>query len=346
MTIVTGAVAVVILVWGIVEIARARIDARATAADEEPTADAMTTASPGARLHRDVLSVSDAVLYRGSWFVLDRLGSQVHRLSESADLLGSFGRRGEGPGELRGPAAIALHGDTVVVLDGGDLHLYDLDGDHLADRRVGLGGCANGSARDLLSQPTGLLLLVDCRAPDRSAMSVILEGGEGTSETLVVRASDPGVVDLGMASAVLGAHPRGFVFGLPSNDCLGLFTPRGEELGEVCHDWVERLPVPAAVRGPMESLRARARQSGIRLVELDHLPPFVQVFSVRGGFAYQVPVPEEIESFRLVTRGPAEEAVAFPLPVADGLFAADNSVLLWWEDVEGIRIAVRKLDPS
>ncbi len=346
LTVVGAFAAAVILVWGIFEMTRARTDARPTATDTEVPAGTLTAAPPEARLYRAVFSVSDAVLHRGVWFVLDRRGAQVHRISESGSLLGSFGRKGEGPGELRGPAAIALHRDTVVVLDGGDLHLYDLDGDHLEDRRVRLGGCANGSARDLLSQPTGLLLLVDCRASDRTAWSVILENSKGASQTMVVRASDPGVVDVTMANAVLGAHPRGFVFGLAGNDCLDLFSPQGEELGEVCHDWIERLPIPEALGGRMASLQARARQSGLRLIELDRLPPFIQVFSAGGELAYQVPVPEAIETFRLVTRGPAGEALAFPLPVADGMFAADDSVLLWWEDIAGMRIAVRKLDRS
>lgn len=346
MTVVAGAAAGVMLVWGVVEIVRSRIDARETAAAAETTEDSLAAAPPGTRLYSEMSSVSDAELYRGSWFALDRRGSQVHRISESGALLGSFGRSGEGPGELRVPVAIAVHKDTVVVLDGGDLHLYDLDGDHLADRQVGLGGCANGSARDLLSQPTGLLLLVECRASDRTAMSVMLENSEGASRTLAVQASDPGVVDVGMAGAVLGAHDQGFVFGLAADDCLGVFGPHGEELGEVCHEWIERLPIPEAAGGRMESLRARARQSGLRLVVPDHLPPFFRVFSVGGELAYQVPVPEAIESFRLVTRGPSGEAVSLPLPDADGLFAADNSVLLWWEDLEGMRIAVRRLDRS
>ena len=346
LTVVTGAVAGAILVWGVFEIARARIDTRPTASSTEATEDMLTAAPPGTRLYSEVFSVSDAVLHRGIWFVLDRRGAQVHRISESGALLGSFGRRGEGPGELRRPLAIASHGDTVIVLDVGNLHLFDLDGGHVADRQVGLGSCGNGAVRDFLSLPAGLLYLVDCRAPDWVGWMVILEAGDGPSQTLAVRASDPGVVEVKMANAVLAAHPQGFVFGLAGNDCLDIFSPRGAGLGEVCHDWIERLPIPKALEDRIASLRGRARQGGLRLVESDRLPPFVQVFPVGGELAYQVPLPEDLETFRLVTRGPSGEAVAFPLPVAEGLFAADNSVLLWWEDLEGTRIAVRNLGAS
>ena len=175
---------------------------------------------------------------------------------------------------------------------------------------------------------------------------VVLEANDGSYRTLAVLGSDPGVVDVGMANAVLGAHARGFVFGLPGNNCLDIFGPQGAALGAVCHDWIERLPVPKEVENGMARVRERARMSGIRLVESNLLPPFTQIMSVGGELAYQVPLPDDLETFRLLRRGPTGEAVAFPLPVAEGLFAADNSVLLWWEGVDGMRIAIRNLGAS
>ena len=347
-----GVAAAVILGWGVFEMARGRAGSDPAAGGREASeatltpssADAPTTAPPGTPLYREVYSVSDAVLHQGTWFVLDRRGTQVYRIDESGALLGSFGRGGEGPGEFRRPAAIASRGDTVIVLDGADLHLFDLDGDHIADRRVALDGCPGGLARDLLSQPTGLLVLVDCKALGRAGWVVILDSIGGPARTLAVRASDPGVVDLRMANPVLGAHPQGFVFGLVGDDCLDRFSPRGVELGEVCHDWIERLPVPKAVKERMAGVRARARQSGTRLVESDFLPPFVQTFSVDGALAYQVPLPEDLETFMVVMRKPSGEVAALPLPVAEGFFVVGNSALLWWEDIEGMRLSVRILD--
>ena len=346
LAIVTVAGAAAIVIWGVIEIARTRIDNAPGAIGTEAAEDTLVVAPPGTRLYSEVFSVSDAVLHRDTWFVLDRRATQVHRFDESGTLLGSFGRRGEGPGEFRRPAAIASRGDTVFVLDGGDLHSFDLDGSRLADRTVELGGCATGAARDLLAQPMGLLLLVNCRDAGRMTWMVVLEANDGSYRTLAVRGSDPGVVDVGMANAVLGAHARGFVFGLPGNNCLDIFGPQGAALGAVCHDWIERLPVPKEVENGMARVRERARMSGIRLVESNLLPPFTQIMSVGGELAYQVPLPDDLETFRLLRRGPTGEAVAFPLPVAEGLFAADNSVLLWWEGVDGMRIAIRNLGAS
>lgn len=343
LTMVTGVVAAALLVWGIFEIARVRIDARPSATSMETADDTLASLPAGTRLYSEVFSVSDAALHGGTWFVLDRRGSQIHRISESGDLLGSFGQRGEGPGELIRPVAIASHGDTVVVLDRGDLHLFDLDGRHLADRSLALGGCPTGVARDLLSRPRGLFFLIECREGGRLAWLVVLEAAEGSRETLAVRAGDRGVVDMGMVSPVFAAHPLGFVFGLASDECLKIVTSQGEESNEVCHDWIERLPIPRAPQDPIAAARANARRSGIRLVEHNRLPPFVQVFVIGGELVYQVPRPEDLETFRLVRRGTAGEAVALPLPVAEGQYVAGNSVLLWWEDIEGTRMAFRRL---
>lgn len=174
--------------------------------------------------------------------------------------------------------------------------------------------------------------------------SVVLEREDGTLRTLAFRASDLGVLDLRMARAVLGAHPMGFVFGFADDDCLDLFDPSGTALGDVCHDWIERLPIPREAEDQMADLRARAGQTGIRLIEPNLLPPFAQVFPVRGALAYQVPLPEDLETFRLFQRGSSGAAVALPLPVAEGMFGTGSSVLLWWEDTEGVRIAIRHLD--
>ncbi len=350
LTVGGGVLAAAIVVWGVLQVARARTDAGPGASAAEVAADTPADTPMAAprepRSYENVFSVSDAALHQGTWFVLDRLGSQVHRIDESGVLLGSFGRSGDGPGELRRPTHIAVHRDTVIVLEGGDLHLYDLDGNHLTDRRAAMGGCVNGGARGFLPRSTGLLLLVDCGEPGRSALSVVLDDGEGAPRTLMLRASDPGVVDVSMANGVLAPHPQGFVFGLAGDECLAVFSPRGEESGEVCHDWIDRLPIPEAVKEAMVPLRAQARGHGLRLVEPDLLPPFIRVFQVGEGLAYQVPLPEDLEAFRLVRRGASGEAVAFPLPVAQGMFASGNSVLLWWDGLEGMRISVRQLDGS
>ena len=57
---------------------------------------------------------------RGRLYVLDGQNSQVVVLDSAGSMERQFGRPGAGPGELNRPAAIAVQGDTVVVLDSGN----------------------------------------------------------------------------------------------------------------------------------------------------------------------------------------------------------------------------------
>lgn len=65
---------------------------------------------------RDVASLGD-----GRFVVLDGHSMDVRLFDSDGSLLATAGGHGEGPGELRGPEAITVTGDsTVLVLDGGN----------------------------------------------------------------------------------------------------------------------------------------------------------------------------------------------------------------------------------
>lgn len=76
----------------------------------------------------------------GQIFVLDALANRVHILSLDGLHVGSFGRHGSGPGELRTPLALTLDNDgsvTVYDLERGMLR-WSADGDPLATTAIGL----------------------------------------------------------------------------------------------------------------------------------------------------------------------------------------------------------------
>ena len=52
----------------------------------------------------------------GSLFVSDGLRSQVLQFSRRGDLIRAFGRPGQGPGELAGPSATTVVGDSLLVI--------------------------------------------------------------------------------------------------------------------------------------------------------------------------------------------------------------------------------------
>lgn len=64
----------------------------------------------------------------GEVFVLDHLERRVRVFDLSGSHLRSWGRGGEGPGELMEPAALAVARDTVIVADGMRLHVFQRDG--------------------------------------------------------------------------------------------------------------------------------------------------------------------------------------------------------------------------
>jgi hypothetical protein len=55
----------------------------------------------------------------GSLYVTDGFWGRVLRFSPRGELLREYGRRGDGPGELRSPGAVEVDGDAVVVSDPG-----------------------------------------------------------------------------------------------------------------------------------------------------------------------------------------------------------------------------------
>ncbi len=59
----------------------------------------------------------------GSLLVLDGMARVVHRIGADGEPRGSLGREGEGPGELRRPSSIRIFGDTIAVVDPGNVRI-------------------------------------------------------------------------------------------------------------------------------------------------------------------------------------------------------------------------------
>ncbi len=67
----------------------------------------------------------------GRTFVLDSKNFKIFMFAPSGKYLGSFGRKGEGPGEfkaLNGGDQLFVVGETLIVVDRGRLHYFSLDG--------------------------------------------------------------------------------------------------------------------------------------------------------------------------------------------------------------------------
>ena len=349
------------LVWGVLRVAGGGDESGAGEASE--TGDASGAGAPAdaedyppaapaaARLYPEILSVGSAVLHDGVWFALDYRDARIHRIGSDGTYLRSFGRRGEGPGELRsniGP--IAMHGDSIAVLDSWGVHLYQFDGTPVADWRVEDDHCFAPAIMDMASSPRGLLFVVHCsrRAAAEPRPRVVLAEGRGPARTLVTDTADVNEVRWDRGFARMAAHPRGFVFGYTGDECLGLFDFEGAPLERICHDWMDRVPFPEdeadAYMNDVGTARARSR--GIRVYRPESYPPFGE-FSVAGDerLVYLANISQESwRGVRLLTRGRGGRQVVLPIPEGANLGVSGSSVLAAWNDLEGIRIQFYSLD--
>lgn len=313
--------------------------------------DALQTAPPDGRLFPEVLAVRDAVLHDGVWLVVDLRELRIHRIaSDGGAYLGSFGGRGEGPGELRGNVGeVVVLGDSVVVRDEWGLHLYDFAGTPVADWRVEDDRCFAPVVSGMDSSPAGLLLVARCseRSGAEPRPRVVLAEGRGPARTLVTDTADVTEHRWDRGFARMAAHPRGFVFGYTGDECLGLFDLEGRPLERICHDWMERVPFPEEEADAyMDDVAARARSMGIRVHRPEFYPPFIDFF-VTGGeeLVYVARVSEESpRGVRLLTRGRSGGQTVLPIPEGANLFGSGGSVLAAWEELEGMRIQFYTLD--
>ena len=342
------ATAALALLWSVFDVRWGRTPTRAI---EDPNSNSTTAlqarepleAPPGIPLFQNVLSVEDAVFHNGIWFVLDIVGSRVHRLGSDGTLLGSFGREGSGPGEFRGlPTAIGLRGDTIVVTEHGVnyYHLYSLEGVSIEERLIRLDSCLVPQILDVASASMGLLFLVTCTQADmRVEARVLLETKDGFIRTVATRLPAPDgpvLVDL-FTPPLLSAHPDGFVFGNSKEECLNVYDTEGEVLKSVCHDWLTPMSPPRAVVNEMET--ALADRLNVRWVLPDRFFPFVAVFvTADERWIYKVLVSDDPESYELVMPDTGERIPS--VPRARYVFAHENSILAGWEDLEGTRIAI------
>ena len=350
-----GALALAVLSWSVFAVVRHDQDGFL---DESAEADFVPVGLPPAAIFFDsVASVADADMHAGVWFLLDKRVSRVHRISSGGDRWSAFASAGDGPGELRRPRALAVHGDTIVVATRGRLQFYRPDGAYVGGRRIESPSTCRDSRlgdmpselSDIASSPEGLLLLFTCKAGSARG-SVFLEKGEASYRQIVQGSADGNddVLDPWRDMSVFAAHPSGFVFGHPEDECIGLFGLGGRRLGSFCHARLDRVPVPNAIAQqaptviPGSNARVRVPQRYL---------PFDRVFVRSDGvLLYRTPLPTsapgsgEIQmSFRLAKFDGADWTVP-SIPPATHVFVSDRAVLTAWGDWRGTWIAFYSLD--
>lgn len=125
----------------------------------------------------------------GGVAVADAQIARVHLFTADGRRAGSFGRRGEGPGELAGGMTIALHGDTVFVQSGmrPAIQLFRRSGEH-----VGSIGATDGMSSGFTFLPgTGFLRSVFTPTPGQSSASWSILGLDGEPRDVELPGTHP-----------------------------------------------------------------------------------------------------------------------------------------------------------
>ncbi|HEU4801477.1 MAG TPA: hypothetical protein VFS94_12700 [Gemmatimonadales bacterium] len=117
------------------------------------------------------------------FYALDPRASRVVVIDTLGMMLRAFGRAGDGPGELRYPAALSVLADTVTVLDlnRGRLVFYSSDGETLGDEPI-----PEAHNRSFRVGYFGHELVMDRRSQDSTGV---------ITEVLVVARGDSGVLE-------------------------------------------------------------------------------------------------------------------------------------------------------
>ena len=101
-----------------------------------------TLSAAGTVLPSDVMPMGGLLVRDSSIIVFDIAAGQLVRLDPTGRVVARMGRTGRGPGEFNPSPGMVLgdfvdaHGDTIVAYDGGSVHRFTINGQHVDSRPV------------------------------------------------------------------------------------------------------------------------------------------------------------------------------------------------------------------
>jgi hypothetical protein len=300
-----------------------------------------------------LLHAGDARRVPEGWWILDRRSRLVHLLDVDLRIVRTVGGHGDAPGEFRMPAALGFRGDSLVVLDAGEvpvLHLFGPEDDLVRKEFVHVAGCDVFLATGILDAPVEPIhLLGTCSrllpAPASGSVLVRVEdGGVGHLVGGEVRFRNPGRPG---AEAAVGAGLGEVTWvGKSSSPCLVQVFPAnhpGEPPSVCMAEWV-------GVRFSVDELAARmGRNPGAaRLAEvlgpMEWLPVMDRVFPHPDGVILR-----RLSGFNvreLVHMRPDGSMTLLWGGLPEASWVGGDQVLVAWEGVEGMHLEVRPLHPG
>ena len=116
----------------------------------------------------------------GTIYFFDYRNHRIIALNSSGEKLISFGRQGEGPGEIKSAWDMSLNGDWIVVHDTGGYHFFDLKGEYIRTIRY------SGESEGLISPE---MMLKSKEEEDGQSLSIMKFADQ--SEILLKKMASP-----------------------------------------------------------------------------------------------------------------------------------------------------------
>lgn len=355
------AVLVLAALTGIAVVGLARVGARSpgripatpllpsTSSAEAHPADSLSAAAD--RLHPEVTSVTDAAPLGAGWILLDGSARRLHRLGPEATLVASFGGPGDGPGEYRAPAAVAVVGDTVVVVEasGVRMHLVTPDGEFLGRRDPAVPGCSVPMTLDAEGSRSGPIVLLRCPEPDGSLREVAALIDLAGSTRILRTWSSPGdgISRTLFREPLLGAGGAFVALGRQNRRCfvlLRLAVPPSDPKERRCLPPGGRIPLGrderSGLRAHFDGLEAR---TGVRVRVPRHHPYLYRLHVAGGEPLALVPAGQDRLELRVVGVG---EPTPVPVAADGSIYVSAEAILQTREEVHGVRVRIFPFDPS
>ena len=282
----------------------------------------------GASLVRDFDAAGDDL------YLLDMAGPQVLRLRRSGSgwkVAASFGRGGNGPGELRQPTGIAVSdaGRTILISDQNRLHFFSDSGKHVRTRALTL-PCAVMSPR-VASASRGLLLSGRCTQSD-TVFAMLFHLDENEAVTLVSRDaiySTHGTAGSILAAGTMYSDGAGAgLFGSGTGECVYRIDPASmpPRAAAICGLGGSRYPFVADdhFRAKAKAMAAARPSLAGMLAVPEFLPVYLDRIDPGNGTLVLRPVTNDTLVFRRAGSD-ADVAVA----AIDGLVACRVAGCLW-----------------
>jgi hypothetical protein len=293
-----------------------------------------------------VLSVQDALEGDSLWVLLDARSGRLHFIHPRQGWLRSSGRKGEGPGELLDPVALAFSGSSLWVLNqrGLTLDQFTLDGTFQQRRRLRGGACLAGMARGLDGlEDGGLLLLRVCPAtlpgPGTAWLEILAPTGELTP-LLSLPLGTPGSRRLHLLrQPVMASDGRRVHLGTLDMPCLVDLTVAGSRAGHRCLPDYSRAPAPEEDREKLERRFRGLPSMGFLPMEVpDRLPWYDRLFALPEGVG--VLRIEGYETRELVYLGDDGEAGILNARLPANTYVGRTTILLAEDRIQGSWIQI------